>query len=301
MASNPYEVLGLSPQASDADIRKAYRKLAKELHPDLNPGDKISEEKFKRVSAAYAIVGNEEKRGRFDRGEIDESGHDKPPRDFYRKHAESDNGFRYHSSAGFEDFEDLSDFFREATRQKDGFRYSMRGSDLRYKLEVEFLEAIQGTKKRVDLPGGGTLEISIPAGVLDGQVLRLKGKGEPAVGDAAAGDALVEINIRPHSFFTRIGDDIKLQVPIGIDEAVLGTELEVPTVSGKVLLKIPKGINSGRILRLKSKGVTNARTGAVGDQLVEVQITLPATIDADLEAAMMEWREKHPYRPARNF
>jgi DnaJ-class molecular chaperone len=301
MASNPYEVLGLSPQASDADIRKAYRKLAKELHPDLNPGDKISEEKFKRVSAAYAIVGNEEKRGRFDRGEIDESGHDKPPRDFYRKHAESDNGFRYHTSAGFEDFEDLSDFFRGATRQKDGFRYSMRGSDLRYKLEVEFLEAIQGTKKRVDLPGGGTLEISIPAGVLDGQVLRLKGKGEPAVGDAAAGDALVEINIRPHSFFTRIGDDIKLQVPIGIDEAVLGTELEVPTVSGKVLLKIPKGINSGRILRLKSKGVTNARTGAVGDQLVEVQITLPATIDADLEAAMMEWREKHPYRPARNF
>jgi DnaJ-class molecular chaperone len=298
MASNPYEVLGLSPQASDADIRKAYRKLAKELHPDLNPGDKISEEKFKRVSAAYAIVGNEEKRGRFDRGEIDESGHDKPPRDFYRKHAESDNGFRYHSSAGFEDFED---FFRGATRQEDGFRYSMRGSDLRYKLEVEFLEAIRGTKKRVDLPGGGTLEISIPAGVLDGQVLRLKGKGEPAVGDAAAGDALVEINIRPHSFFTRIGDDIKLQVPIGIDEAVLGTELEVPTVSGKVLLKIPKGINSGRILRLKSKGVTNARTGAVGDQLVEVQITLPATIDADLEAAMMEWREKHPYRPARNF
>ena len=168
---------------------------------------------------------------------------------------------------------------------------------MRYTLEIDFLEAATGAKKRVTMPDGGVLDLAVPEGVADGQVLRLKGKGSPGAGGSEAGDALVEIKVRPHPQFTRAGDDIALELPITIDEAVLGAKIEVPTVSGRVQLTIPKGTSSGRVFRLKGKGVHNASTGRTGDQLVSVRIVLPEKIDDKLAYFLSEWRQSHRYDP----
>ena len=168
---------------------------------------------------------------------------------------------------------------------------------MRYTLEIDFLEAATGAKKRVTMPDGGVLDLTVPEGVSDGQVLRLKGKGSPGARGSEAGDALVEIKVRPHPQFSRAGDDIALELPITIDEAVLGAKIEVPTVSGRVQLTIPKGTSSGRVFRLKGKGVHNTTTGSTGDQLVTVRIVLPETIDDKLAYFMSEWRQSHRYDP----
>ena len=307
MAEDLYSTLGVARTASAADITKAYRKLAKKLHPDLNPGDKTAEEKFKDISAAYAILNDAEKRGRYDRGEIDATGQEKPQQRYYREYAGGDDGARYRSTSGFEDMGEFSDLFgdlfgRAGGRARGGGggqRHSMRGSDAQYRLEIDFLEAVQGAKKRITLPDGGTLDVSLPAGVTEGQVLRLKGKGTPGMGGGEAGDALVEISVRPHPVFTRDGNDILIEIPITFDEAVLGGKVKVPTISGRVFATVPPGSNTGQTLRLKGRGVkTKANSG---DQLVKLNVVMPDRVDEELKAFAEEWRGKHPYNPRRKL
>ena len=292
MAEDPYKLLGVSKDASDEDVRRAFRRLAKELHPDLHPGDKAAHDRFKKVSAAYEIIGDATKRQQYDRGEIDAAGE---PRRAYQW-----QGAGAGSAPGGEHV--FSDIFADLFGQRGarpGAGFSLRGQDVRYTLDVEFLEAVLGAKKRVTMPSGGTLDLTVPEGVADAQVLRLKGKGSPGVRGGEPGDALVEIRVRPHPDFRRQDQDILSEVPITIDEAVLGGRIEVPTVSGRVSLTIPKGTSSGQAFRLKGKGVRDARTGAAGDQIVTVRIVLPAKVDDSLAYFLAEWRKKHAYDPGR--
>ena len=304
MADDLYSILGVAKGAGAGDITKAYRKLAKKLHPDLNPGDKAAEEKFKQISAAYSILSDAEKRGRYDRGEIDASGQERPQQQYYRDFAGGPEGARYHSGAGFEDIGEFSDLFgdlfgRGGARGARGARFAMRGQDAQYRLGIDFLEAVNGAKKRITLPDGNTLDVTIPAGASDGLVMRLKGKGIPGVGGAEPGDALVEISVAPHPVFTREGDDIVVEVPITFDEAVLGGKVEVPTTTGRVAVTVPAGANTGHTLRLKGKGVKTK--GRTGDQLVKLSVVLPDRVDDDLKALAEAWRAKHSYDPRRKL
>lgn len=300
MAEDPYKTLGVPRTASNDEVRRVYLKLVKELHPDVNPA-KGAEERFKKVSAAYDIIGDPDRRAKFDRGEIDANGEQRRPH--ARAHAGAGGGARggFGGFGGFDSEDIFSDIFGNF-RSGGGMRGDAapaRGQDVRYTLEIDFLEAALGAKKRVTLPGGGQLEINVPEGTTDGQVLRLKGKGQPSRRGAEAGDALVEIKVRPHDAFKRQGDDILSELPITIDEAVLGAKIEVPTLSGRVQLTIPKGTSSGQVFRLRGKGVRNTTTGATGDQLVTTRIVLPPVIDDGLAYFLSEWRQKNKYDPGR--
>ncbi|MFV0297084.1 MAG: DnaJ C-terminal domain-containing protein [Hyphomicrobiaceae bacterium] len=293
-----YDLLGVKPDVSNDDLRKAYRKLAKELHPDLNPGNKEAEERFKAITAAYDILKDAESRGRYDRGEIDASGQERPRQDFYRHHAESANpgNHAYQSSAGYEDFSDFSDIFAEAMRRRQRAEPAdMPGEDAAYNMSVDFLDAANGATQRVTMPDGVVLDIKIPAGVEEGQVLRLRGKGHPGRGKGKAGDALVLIAIRPHSLFKRDGDTISIEVPVAINEAVLGGRIEVPTLRGSVRMKLPKGTQNGQTMRLKGQGIK--RGDIAGDMLVSARIVMPETVDPDLEAFFEKWQAEHAYDP----
>ncbi len=289
MADDPYSVLGLARSASDDDIRRAFRKLAKEFHPDVNPG-RDTEDRFKRAVTAQDFLLDAEKRRRYDRGEIDARGEPVfSPRGPNRS---------ARSARGFDDF-GLADVFTDVFGGRSGAQAhpSGRGPDVRYSLEVDFLEAVNGARKRVTLPDGGVLDLAVPEGVIDGQVLRLRGKGGAGASDP--GDALVEIRVKPHAVFRRQGDDVLFEVPVTIDEAVLGAKIEVETPSGRLQVTLPKGTHSGTIFRLKGKGVRNAATGVSGDCLVAAKIVLPPVVDDALSYFMSEWREKNRYDPGR--
>ena len=297
MADDPYIVLGVPRTATDDDIRRAFRRLAKELHPDVNPENAAAVERFKQVSAAYELLGDPARRQAFDRGEIDGAG--EPRRS--PQHAGAGRGGAGGPGSPEFGFGDIfSDLFGQRGQQRGpGGGFSLRGQDMRYTLDVDFMEAVLGARKRVTMPEGGQLDLTVPEGVLDGQVLRLKSKGSPGIRGGEAGDALVEVKVRPHAHFKRQGDDILLDVPITLDEAVLGGKIEVPTPAGRVSLTLPKGTSSGRAFRLKGKGVRNPATGTHGDEIVTVRIALPEAIDDSLAYFLTEWRKKHAYDPGR--
>uniref|UniRef100_A0A9E8A8A2 J domain-containing protein n=1 Tax=Bosea sp. NBC_00436 TaxID=2969620 RepID=A0A9E8A8A2_9HYPH len=288
---NPYEVLGVATTASAAEIQSAYRKLAKKLHPDLNPGDKAAEEKFKEVAAAYDLLSDADKRKRFDAGEIDESGAERPQHHYYRDYATSDQGDRYADASGFSDFMDQDDAFAELLRRSQQARANRRGQDLHYHLAVDLVDSITGATKRLTLPDGGTIDVKIPAGLVDGQTLRLKGKGAPGSGKGGPGDALIEVEVRPDRRFTRDGDDITLELPISLTEAVLGGQVRVPTPTGDVTMSVPKGSNTGTKLRLRGRGVPR-REGGQGDQFVQLKVVLPKSPDPELESFVSGWKDK---------
>jgi DnaJ-class molecular chaperone len=279
MADDPYSLLGVPKDASADDIRKAYRKLAKKHHPDLNPGNKAAEEKFKAVSAANELLSDPEKRARFDRGEIDGSGAEKPPPRSYRQYADTGAGERYayaggDGEAGFgaENFEDLfSNLFRERGARPSG---PAKGRDAQYSLTASFLDAVNGATNRLTLPDGQTLDVKIPAGTEEGQILRLRGRGQPGRGGGPAGDALIEIHIAPHRFFKRDGQDIRLDLPISLREAVLGAKVTVPTPGGAVVMTVKPGTDTGAELRLRGRGVPAHGAVAAGDLYVRLTVMI---------------------------
>ena len=297
---DPYETLGVAKTASADEIRAAYRKLAKKLHPDLNPGDKQAEERFKEVAAANDLLSDPEKRRRFDAGEIDASGAETAPPNarYYRDYA-AEGGHPYEGQGAYRDFAQGDDLFAELLRRSAEQARRRPGADLHYELPVEFLDAVNGASKTITLPQGGTLNVRIPAGVEDGQILRLRGKGAPSPGEGPPGDALVLIVVKPHRYFSREGDDILLDLPITVKEAALGAEVRTPTTTGSVMLKIPKRSNTGDVLRLRGKGVkTHARAG---DELVKLKVMMPTEAEPELDAFLADWKPSAAYDPRKEM
>ena len=314
MARDPYQELGVSRTATADEIRKAFRKLAKQHHPDANPGDKKAEEKFKQVSAAFDIVGDAEKRKKFDLGQIDADGRE-TARGFAGGGpwgAQPEGGFgggggRYQGQS-FEGV-DLGDILGEMFGggrggggggrggQGGGFGgFSQRGSDVRARLEIDLEDAIRGAKRRISFSDGRTIDVTIPKGAQEGQTLRLKGQGAP--GRSGPGDALIELGILPHPIFRREGDVLVMDVPVTVYDAVLGGKTEAPTPDGPVTLTIPKAANTGTRLRLKGRGLTDSQ-GRRGDLFARLVVTLPDTPDPALETFAETWKRERSYAPKR--
>lgn len=293
---DPYEIVGVKRDASQKDIQAAYRRKAKRLHPDLNPGNEQAEQDFKELSAAYEILRDEEKRSRFDSGEIDSTGAERPERRYYRDFADSGTGGGgYENGPGFADSVG-ADIFAEFFSRQGRRDFRMRGADIRYAMEVDFLDAVNGGTRQVTLSDGQTLEVRIPPGARDGQTLRLRGKGGAGSGGAETGDVLIELHIRPHSFYRRDGDDIRLDLPITLGEAVIGGKVRMPTPAGPVVATVPENSSTGRTLRVKGKGVVR-RNGTRGDVYATLKIVLPESPDAELKTFVTGWSVDKAYNP----
>ena len=283
---DPYQILGVARDASADDIRRAYRKLAKLHHPDLNPGDKAAEERFKAISVANELLSDADKRGKFDRGEIDAAGQERAPRQSYREYADADTGRRYAGGGHTEDFSDIFGAMFEEERRPRGPR---RGRDEHYALATEFLAAVIGATSRLVLPDGRTLDVKIPAGTRDGQILRLRGQGQPGSQPGSpAGDALIEIHVKPHGFFQRNGQDIDLELPVTLHEATLGGMVEVPTPAGPVRMRVPPHSDSGTKLRLRGRGVPAHGSLPAGDLHATLRVVLGKP-DPALEEFLRGW------------
>lgn len=300
-----YATLGVKKSASEADIKRAYRKLAKELHPDRHKGDEKIAERFKQVTAAYDVLGDKAKRQKYDAGQIDDQGRERAPHGFGGFGGGQQHAGAHGFSGSPEDlFKDLfgggfggADIFGETLRSNGRTRSNKirRGANITYTMTVDFLEAARGTQKRIQL-SDKNLEVQIPAGIREGQQIRLTGQGEAGRFGGPNGDALITISIRPHPFFKRDGNTIQLDYPITLAEAVAGAKVKVPTIHGSVTMQIPKGSSSGKTLRLKGKGI-HPKGKPAGDQLLKLEIALPVTDDAALREFLLSWSKSNPYNP----
>ncbi len=305
MAADPYSTLGVARGADEAEIKKAYRKLAKELHPDRNQDNPKAAERFSLVTNAYDLLTDKDKRARFDRGEIDADGNPTAPFGFggggggFRP-GQGGGGFQ---SGGFDaegvDFGDIFEgIFGGGRGRQSGFGRGRsappppRGETVQYRLAVNFTDAATLSPQRITLGDGKTIDLKLPAGVDNGTQMRLAGKGQP--GPGGAGDAVITIEVKPHAFYSREGDNVRLDLPVTLDEVVKGAKVKVPTVDGPVMLSIPAGSSSGKVMRLKGKGFSR-KGGERGDQLVTLMVDLPADNEA-LNAFVEGWKDERPVR-----
>ncbi|SCA57694.1 Heat shock protein DnaJ [Candidatus Terasakiella magnetica] len=311
---DPYAVLSLSKNATQNDIKSAYRKLARQNHPDLHQGDTKAEERFKEIQAAYQLLSDEDKRSQFDRGQIDADGNQTFRSGGFGGQRRGGNaGGGFGGAGGFHDiFKDFANQARGGRRQEDpfsgfgggfnsdfggGFEEShpqQKGATVNCWLELEFSEAATGCKKTVRLPTGKELNVNVPAGFEDGQSLRLKGQGMPGLNGAPSGDAMVEIHIKPDPMFSRKGTDVHLDLPITVPEAIMGAKIEAPTIDGPVHVKVPEHANSGTTLRLRGKGI-KTKDGKRGDQYVKLRVMLPEKSDKEFSDFVKQWAERKPY------
>jgi DnaJ-class molecular chaperone len=305
VSNDPYAILGVERTATTDDIRAAFRKLARKLHPDLNPGDRTAEEKFKKASAAHDILGDPEKRARFDRGEIDASGNERPPQQEgpreYRRWSAQPGAERYADDSAYADIADADDVLADLLGR--GFRRSaggegirLRGGNMRARLAVPFLDAVLGSTQRIVLPDGATVDVTVPPGTDEGDVLRLAGKGAPGLNGGPPGDLLISITVTPHARFRREGDDIVFDLPISLPESVLGAKIEVEAPGGPVRLSVPPASNSGTTLRLRGRGVPRA-DGTRGDALARLVVMLPNAPDQALKDFVAGWQQGKNHNP----
>ncbi|HHL42707.1 MAG TPA: J domain-containing protein [Hellea balneolensis] len=299
MVKDPYKILGVKRTADEKEIKKAYRQLAKKLHPDVNPDDEKAQERFKEVSAAYTLLSDKDLRAQYDSGQIDGSGQQQNP--FAGR-----GGFQ---NADFGEHAEMADIFSTLFGMNMGggprtghpFTRSRahpmprRGADVRYELEIPMIEAITGASKQIRMSDGKSLKLNIPEGIEDGTTLRLRGKGESGIGGGPPGDAKIKIKIKPHKLLRRDGKNLRMDLPISLKEAVLGAKIKVPTPHGAVNLKIAPGTSSGKTLRLKGKGIKG------GDLLARLQIILPEKISQDLKTCVKSWDDEPDPRAKLRF
>lgn len=301
---DPYDILGVKRTASDKEIKTAFKNLAREYHPDLHPDDKKAEAVFKDVSGAYDLLKDKEKRRRFDAGEIDATGAERPKQHYYKDYAGQGPFGPHAAQDGFASNEELEEFLAQAfgarrTDAKTAFR--ARGQDVSYVLPVTFLEAARGASRTVTLPDKKKLKVSIPEGAENTQMLRLKGQGMPGFGGGATGDAYVELHVEPHPFFERKDDNIHLEVPVTLKEAVLGAQIDVPTISGPVSVKVPRGSNTGTKLRLREKGIRNRENGQKGHQYISLKVVLPPEEEPELQDFLKKWQPHSAQDPRKEM
>jgi DnaJ-class molecular chaperone len=299
---DPYETLGVARSATDKEIKDAFKKLARKFHPDLHPGDQKAEAKFKDISAANDLLKDKEKRRRFDAGEIDASGAERPRERFYRDFADGPAYTSHAARDGFDNNEELEEFLAKAFAGRGQQRtFRARGQDVSYELPVAFLDAANGATRTITLPEGKTLQVTVPEGAEDRQMLRLKEQGMPGYGGGPPGDAYVELHIQPHPFFRRKDDNIHVEVPVTLKEALLGGRIEVPTIGQPVTVAVPKGSNTGTTLRLRERGIRNRKTGQRGHQLITLKVVLPTAEEPELVEFLEAWQPKNEQHPRREM